>query len=148
MGLGLIFVPLTGATMAELRPGQLAQGTGMFNLTRQLGGSLGIAISATLLSRFTAQSRALLAEHIVIGDPVTLARLDGISRALVAKGMNALSAKQQALMILDRQLQGQASVLAFSKLYLLSGIALMASLPLLLLFRSGKSRGLGPGAAH
>ena len=148
VGLGLIFVPLTGATMAELHPGQLAQGTGMFNLTRQLGGSLGIAISATLLTRFTAQSRALLAEHIVIGDPTTLARLDGISRALVAKGMNALSAKQQALMILDRQLQGQASVLAFSKLYLLSGIALMTSLPLLLLFRSGKSRGLGPGAAH
>jgi DHA2 family multidrug resistance protein len=148
VGLGLIFVPLTGATMAELKTGELPQGTGMFNLTRQLGGSLGIAISATLLSRFTAQSRALLAEHIVIGDPATVARVDGISRALVAKGMNALSAKQQALMILDRQLQGQASVLAFSKLYLLSGLALMAAMPLLFLFRSGKSRGLGPGAAH
>ncbi|MDB4899421.1 MAG: hypothetical protein JWN53_1229 [Gemmatimonadetes bacterium] len=147
-GLGLIFVPLTGATMAELRPGELAQGTGMFNLTRQLGGSLGIAISATLLSRFTAQSRALLAEHIVIGDPIAVARVEGLSRALVGKGMNALTAKQQALMIIDRQLQGQASVLAFSKLYLLSGIALMVSLPLLLLFRTGKSRGLGPGAAH
>ncbi len=144
VGLGLIFVPLTGATMAELRPNQLAQGTGMFNLTRQLGGSLGIAISATLLSRFTAQSRALLAEHVVIGDPITLARVDGITRALIAKGMNALTAKQQALMIIDRQLQGQASVLAFSKLYLISGIALLASLPLLLLFRSGKSRGHGP----
>jgi DHA2 family multidrug resistance protein len=120
----------------------------MFNLTRQLGGSLGIAISATLLSRFTAQSRALLAEHIVIGDPLTVSRVDGIARALVAKGTNALSAKQQALMILDRQLQGQASVLAFSKLYLLSGLALMAAMPLLFLFRSGKSRGLGPGASH
>ena len=148
VGLGLIFVPLTGATMAELKTSELAQGTGMFNLTRQLGGSLGIAISATLLQRFTAQSRALLAEHIVTGDPATLARMDGITRVLVAKGMNALSAKQQALMIIDRQLQGQASVLAFSKLYLLSGLALMAALPLLLLFRSGKSRGLGPGAAH
>ena len=147
VGLGLIFVPLTGATMAELTPNQLAQGTGMFNLTRQLGGSLGIAISATLLSRFTAQSRALLAEHVVIGDPITLARVDGITHLLISKGMNALSAKQQALMIIDRQLQGQATVLAFSKLYLLSGLALMASLPLLLLFRSGKSRGLGP-AVH
>jgi DHA2 family multidrug resistance protein len=119
----------------------------MFNLTRQLGGSLGIAISATLLSRFTAQSRALLAEHVVIGDPTTLARLNGITQVLISKGMNAITAKQQALMIIDRQLQGQASVLAFSKLYLLSGIALLASLPLLLLFRSGKSRGHGP-AAH
>ena len=147
VGLGLIFVPLTGATMAELKPEQLAQGTGMFNLTRQLGGSLGIAISATLLSRFTAQSRALLAEHVVVGAPITVARLDGLTRALVAKGADVFSARQQALAILDRQLQGQASVLAFSRLYLLSGLALMASLPLLLLFRSGKSRGHGP-AAH
>lgn len=148
VGLGLIFVPLTGATMAELKTSELAQGTGMFNLTRQLGGSLGIAISATLLSRFTAQSRALLAEHVTIGDPVTVARVEGITRALVIRGMNAFTAKQQALAIVDRQLQAQASVLAFSRLYLLSGIALMVSLPLLLLFRSGKSRGLGPGAAH
>ena len=147
VGLGLIFVPLTGATMAELKPNQLAQGTGMFNLTRQLGGSLGIAISATLLSRFTAQARALLAEHVVTGDPTTVMRVEGLTRALIAKGMNALAAKQQALMIIDRQLQAQASVLAFSRLYLLSGIALLASLPLLLLFRSGKSRGHGP-ASH
>ena len=146
VGLGLIFVPLTGATMAELAPQQLAQGTGMFNLTRQLGGSLGIAISATLLSRFTAQSRALLAEHVVAGDPLTTSRVEGLTRALIAKGADVLSAKQQALVILDRQLQGQASVLAFSKLYLISGMALMASLPLLLLFRSGKSRGQSPSA--
>jgi MFS transporter, DHA2 family, multidrug resistance protein len=146
IGLGLIFVPLTGATMAELKPAELAQGTGMFNLTRQLGGSLGIAISATLLGRFTAQSRALLSEHIVTGDPTSLARLEMLTRGLVSRGVNAVAAKQQALAVLDRQMQGQASVLAFSKLYLLSGIALVASLPLLLLFRSGKSRGLGPGA--
>jgi DHA2 family multidrug resistance protein len=146
VGLGLIFVPLTGATMAELKDSELAQGTGMFNLTRQLGGSLGIAISATLLSRFTAQSRALLAEHVVVGDPAAAARVQGITRALIAKGADALSAKQQALFILDKQLQGQASVLAFSKLYLLSGIALVVALPLMLLFRTGKSRGLGAGA--
>jgi DHA2 family multidrug resistance protein len=146
VGLGLIFVPLTGATMADLKDSELAQGTGMFNLTRQLGGSLGIAISATLLSRFTAQSRALLAEHVAVGDAQSMARVQGITRALIAKGADAISAKQQALFILDKQLQAQASVLAFSKLYLLSGIALVAALPLMLLFRTGKSRGLGPGA--
>jgi len=148
VGLGLIFVPLTGATMAELKPFELAQGTGMFNLTRQLGGSLGIAISATLLGRFTAQSRALLSEHVVNGDPTTMARVEMLTRGLISRGMNAVTAKQQALAVLDRQMQGQASVLAFSKLYLFSGLALVVSLPLLLLFRSGKSRGLGPGAGH
>jgi MFS transporter, DHA2 family, multidrug resistance protein len=148
VGLGLIFVPLTGATMAELPAQELAQGTGMFNLTRQLGGSVGIALSATLLGRFTAQSRALLAEHVITGDPSSMARVEMLTRGLMSRGMNAITAKQQALAVLDRQIQGQASVQAFSKLYLLSGLALMASLPLLLLFRSGKSRGLGPGGGH
>ena len=81
-------------------------------------------------------------------DPTTMARVDGLTRALIAKGAPVLVAKQQALSILDRQMMGQASVLAFSKLYLLSGIALVCAMPLMLLFRSGKSRGLGPGAAH
>jgi hypothetical protein len=49
-------VPLTNASMAELRSSELAQGTGLFNLTRQLGGSLGIAVMATLLTRFSLQN--------------------------------------------------------------------------------------------
>ncbi|HKN65075.1 MAG TPA: DHA2 family efflux MFS transporter permease subunit [Gemmatimonadaceae bacterium] len=145
VGLGLIFVPLTNASMAELRTRELAQGTGMFNLTRQLGGSLGIAIMATLLTRFTTQSKQLLTEHVTTMDPTSLGRLDQITRALIARGMSAGSAHQQALMVLDRQIGAQASVLAFSKIYVLSGAILLCSLPLLFLFRTGKGRGaMGP----
>ena len=54
IGIGLVFVPLTGMTVADLKPQQMAQGTGLFNLSRQLGGSLGIAAAATLVTRFTA----------------------------------------------------------------------------------------------
>jgi DHA2 family multidrug resistance protein len=146
-GLGLIFVPLTNATMADLPDKDLAQGTGMFNLTRQLGGSMGIAIMATLLTRFTASLKSSLTEHVVAGAPATQARLDMLTHGLMAKGMTALSAHQQALAILDRQISVQASVLAFSKIYLLSGILLVAALPLMLLFRTGKGRGMG-GSVH
>lgn len=144
VGLGLIFVPLTNASMAELRMRELAQGTGMFNLTRQLGGSLGIAIMATLLTRYTRQAKSLLTEHVTTMDPITTERLSALTRGLMARGMDALSAKQQALMVLDRQMQAQASVLAFSRIYLLSGLILCAALPLLLLFKTGKGRGMGP----
>jgi DHA2 family multidrug resistance protein len=141
VGLGLIFVPLTSATMAELKVNELAQGTGMFNLTRQLGGSLGIAIMATLLVRFTAGNKARLTEHISSTDPLVLGRLDGIMRGLITRGINPTVAKQQALMLLDRQVAAQASVLAFSRIYLLSGVILLCSLPLLFLFRTGRGRG-------
>jgi DHA2 family multidrug resistance protein len=144
-GLGLIFVPLTNATMAELRTSQLAQGTGMFNLTRQLGGSMGIAVMATLLTRYTTQAKAVLTEHIVAGDPSTQARLAMLAHGAMARGAPAIVAHRQALAILDRQLGAQASVLAFSKIYLLSGLLLCAALPLLLLFRTGRGRGaMGP----
>jgi len=141
VGLGLIFVPLTNASMAELRVSELAQGTGMFNLTRQLGGSLGIAIMATLLTCFTTQKRALIGEHVTTMDPASLSRLQSITQGLIAHGANPLVAKQQALFLLDRQIGAQASVLAFSRIYILSGIILMACLPLLFLFRTGKGRG-------
>ena len=147
VGLGLIFVPLTNATMADLKLKDLAQGTGMFNLTRQLGGSLGIAIMATLLTRFTAEKKAVLAEHVTTMDPMSLGRLGQITQGLIARGMNPILAKQQALLILDRQVGAQASVLAFSRIYVLSGVVLLASLPLLFLFKTGKGRGTA-GLAH
>jgi DHA2 family multidrug resistance protein len=147
VGLGLIFVPLTNSTMAELSNAELAQGTGMFNLTRQLGGSLGIAMMATLLTRFTTQKRALIGEHVTTTDPATLSRWDSITRGLIGRGINPITAKQQALALLDHQVQAQASVLAFSRIYILSGAILVAALPLLLLFRTGKGRGMA-GLAH
>jgi DHA2 family multidrug resistance protein len=80
-------------------------------------------------------------------DPISLGRLDQITGGLIARGMNPIMAKQQALMILDKQVQAQASVLAFSRIYILSGIILVSMLPLLFLFRTGKNRGAA-GLAH
>ena len=146
-GLGLIFVPLTNATMADVATERLAQGTGMFNLTRQLGGSLGIAVMATLLGRFAAQNRAALVSNLASADAGSTARLAMLTQGLVAKGASLLAAKQQALALLDRQVMVQANVLAFSRIYLLSGLLLCAALPLLFLFRTGKGRG-SAGPVH
>jgi DHA2 family multidrug resistance protein len=145
MGLGLIFVPLTNATMADLQVKDLAQGTGMFNLMRQLGGSLGIAVMATLLARFVTTEKALLTEHVGATDPETMSRLSLLTRGLISRGTNPLIAQQQALAILDRQVSVQSTMLAFSKIYLYSGLVLIVGLPLLFLFRTGRARGsVGP----
>jgi DHA2 family multidrug resistance protein len=145
--LGLIFVPLTNATMADLKVKDLAQGTGMFNLFRQLGGSLGIAIVATLLFRFQATEKALVTTHVSAGDPETMARLSMLTRGLIARGVNAFTARTEALAILDRQITLQANMLAFSRIYWLSGLVLVCALPLLLLFRTGRARGFA-GPVH
>ncbi|MCC6241316.1 MAG: DHA2 family efflux MFS transporter permease subunit [Gemmatimonadaceae bacterium] len=141
IGLGLIFVPLTNATVAGLPMTSIGQGTGLFNLMRQLGGSLGIAIMATMLSRLTKVEKAVLSEHVGSYDAATLERLGALTKAMMSRGMDLSLAKQQALMVLDQQLSAQASVLAFSRLYLASGFVLIAALPLLLIWRTGRSTG-------
>jgi DHA2 family multidrug resistance protein len=71
-----------------------------------------------------------------------------LTRAFVARGADVATAGRQALLVIDRQVQAQASVLAFSRIYLLSGLLLVVSLPLLLLWRTGRARGSGGSIPH
>ncbi|MES3034283.1 MAG: DHA2 family efflux MFS transporter permease subunit [Gemmatimonadota bacterium] len=140
VGMGLIFVPLTNASMAELSPEDVPQGTALFNLTRQLGGSLGIAIMATLLSRFTSGARSNLATHLSTGDPDVLQRLGVLTQGFVARGSDATTATAQAYRVLERQLLAQASVISFSKIYLISAVVMFLGLPLLFFWKTGRNR--------
>jgi len=144
-GLGMMFVPLTTITLAELSVRELPQGTGLYNFFRQLGGSLGIAAIATLLSHYTAQYRAILAEHLASGDPGTLGRIDILTRAMIARGADSWTARQRAFGIIDREVMGQASVIAYSRIYVISAALILALIPLLLLVRH--TRGAA-GAQH
>ena len=140
VGMGLIFVPLTNASMADLSATDVPQGTALFNLTRQLGGSLGIAIMATLLSRFTSSARSNLVTHMSAGDPEVTARIATISRAFIARGSDATTAAAQAYRVLERQVLAQASVISFSKIYLISAVLMVLGLPLLLFWKTGRNR--------
>jgi len=141
VGLGLMFVPLTTVTLAELAPSELAQGTGLYNFFRQLGGSFGIAGIATLLSRFTAQYRAVLAEHITGLDATSTGRLQTLMRGMMARGADAWTARARAYHLMEAQLSGQASVIAYSRVYILSAVIILAIIPMLVLVRQTRSAG-------
>jgi DHA2 family multidrug resistance protein len=143
VGLGLIFVPLTQVAVADLRPQQLDQGTGLFNLSRQLGGSFGIAVAATLLSRFTEQSREGLRAHLSIAAPETAAWLQAVTLRMQRLGGTVAEAQARAYALLDLKLHQQASVIAFEKVFLIMGATFVCALPLLLLFRTGRTQGGG-----
>jgi DHA2 family multidrug resistance protein len=143
VGLGLMFVPLTTITLAELNAEELGQGAGLYNFFRQLGGSFGIAGIATLLSRYTTQVRAVVGDHVSATDPAVIARVNGMTGAMMAHGADAWTAKQRALTIIDQQLVGQASVIAYSRIYVLSAVLMLTLIPLLLLVRQTKGSGGG-----
>jgi len=144
VGLGLMFVPLTTITLAELSPTELPQGTGLYNFFRQLGGSFGIAGIATLLARYTTQLRAMLGDHVAYGDPTVTARVNALTSGMMARGADAWTAKQRALTLMDHQLVAQASVLAYSRIYMLSALLILCLIPLLLLVKQTK----GAGGSH
>src|SRR5207247_2415680 len=121
VGLGLIFVPLTNLALADLPMSKIPNGTGLFNLLRQLGGSVGIAVSATLVQRFTAIHRADLIANVTQYSEATRERLGGIMARVVATGTPAPLAQSKALMVLNGQVTRQALMLSFEQLFLLFG---------------------------
>ncbi len=144
-GLGLMFVPLTTLTLAELPSRELAQGTGLYNFFRQLGGSFGIAIFALLLEHFQVTSRARLAEHVAIGDPAVTQRIEMIAGGFARHGADPVAAHQQALAVIQGEIMTQASVLSYARVYMLAALVILLLLPLLVLVRRTRATG---GATH
>jgi DHA2 family multidrug resistance protein len=148
VGLGLIFVPLTNLALSDLPMSRIPNGTGLFNLMRQLGGSVGIALSATLLQRFTAIHRADLAANVTIYAEATRERLATITSALIARGELPALAQTKAVGFLNGIVTQQALMLSFEQLFLLFGSCFVLSLPLLFLMHTNKGKAVGDGGAH
>src|SRR3989449_922557 len=147
VGLGLIFVPLTNLALADLPMSRIPNGTGLFNLMRQLGGSVGIALSATLLQRFTSIHRADLAANVTQYSEAARERIAAITQALIGRGDLPALAQTKAIGFVNGIVTRQAMMLSFEQLFLLFGAAFVLSLPLLLLMH--RSRGpAAAGAAH
>lgn len=146
VGIGLMFVPLTASSLARLRGRTLGQGAAIFNLSRQLGGSIGIAALATLLVRFTATYRAVLSEHITVYDPAVQARLAAGTRAFMATSPDSTTAAHRAVEALSRTLDAQASLLAYEQIFRIVGVIFLLSMPLILFLE--RPRGKGPVDVH
>ncbi|MGC4088788.1 MAG: DHA2 family efflux MFS transporter permease subunit [Polyangiaceae bacterium] len=139
-----MFLPMSMATFASVPVKDVAKATGLYNLTRQLGGSMGIAVLTTLLSSRTAFHRSVLIEKLGSSDVSTLERVRALSGGFLAKGFDAESARQQALTLLDGSVTMQATVMSFADSFWLVAAVFVCTMPLLFLL-GGKKR--GPTAA-
>ena len=101
----MMFLPLSLATLGSLPAKDISAGSGFYNLTRQLGGSIGIAILTTLLDRREAYHRAILAEKVSIYNPATNQRLDSLVGAFQSQGADSITAQNQALAIVNQAIK-------------------------------------------
>ncbi len=147
IGMPLMFLPLSLAAIAPLPKQDIAKASGVYNLTRQLGGSMGIAMLSTILSRRIVQHSEAIGEHLGANDPRTLERLALLTQAFVAHGFDALDAKTAALTALAGQVRAQASVMAFNDTFHITAVLVLLTLPFIF-FLGGKAGGKVEGGSH
>jgi DHA2 family multidrug resistance protein len=146
-GMALLFVPLTTVAMATIARERMGYATSLFNLMRNIGGSIGIAITGTILQRQRQVVGTMLGENVSAYDPVTQSMFEQIKAGLVAAGADAVTATQRTYMILHGMLLQQASMVSFVMLFRLLGVVFLVMLPLVLLMKRPRGSS-GPVGAH
>jgi DHA2 family multidrug resistance protein len=145
-GTALIFVPLTTITMGTLRQEQMGNATGIFNLMRNLGGGIGIAMVTTLLARRAQTHQAMMVGHLTPYDPAYqewMAKVGGH----IGGGSGSAAGQLTAHGVLYNELLRQANLWAYVDAFRLLAFLCLLCIPTLLLFRRARSKG-GAAMTH
>lgn len=142
-----MFLPLSLATLGDLPKRDIAAGSGFYNLTRQMGSSIGIALITTSLAHRESIHRAVLAEKINMAQPQTLSRLHLFTGAFNQHTADPVLAKHQALAAMDGILNSQSLLLSFADVFMYVAAAFVITLPLLFLLGKGANK-QAAAAAH
>ena len=127
----------------QLRGRNIAQGAGLTNMARQLGGSFGVALIATFIEKRSWVHRTHLLEHVSVYDPQLRERIDAIMRALIAKGSTAWEAQRQAWRAVEGLVVQQTYLLTYMDAFRIVGIFFLVCIPLLMLFKRRRRGGSG-----
>jgi DHA2 family multidrug resistance protein len=146
MTMALLFVPLTTTTMDPIPKEQMGNATSIFNLMRNIGGSVGIAAATTFLERRTQVQINHLGANVTAYSGAAQQMMQGARGALMAGGASSATATQQAYGMMFGSVARQATMLAFLETFRLLGLVFLILLPFLLLMRRPAQRGAAPPA--
>ena len=138
IGLAFVNVPLINQSVATLEPRQLPTGIAIVNMTRQIGGAFGVAITNTYVTQRTAVHRGDLVSNIQPGDLLTTERITAMTQGLIARGINSFDAVTGAYKNLDLIISRQALMLSYLDTFKLAGLFFVVSFPLLFLLQNSK----------
>jgi DHA2 family multidrug resistance protein len=134
VGFSLLFAALSTAALSAVPREIMTAATGLYNVVRQVMGSIGIALAATLLTHSEATYHAVLAEDA--SGTVAQQWLRSAAAGMQALGADAATARQRALGVLDLKVTQQATVLAYNHIFVLVAALFVIVTPLVLLLRN------------
>ncbi|WP_017348772.1 MDR family MFS transporter [Pantoea sp. A4] len=135
----MAMLPLNQASMAVVKTEEAADAAGLYNMMRNLGGSVGLALVGVFIDRQSKMHDDMIRESITANSPLANERIAGSTASFMSQTTDAAWAHLQALGQLAQQIKQQAMVMTFSETFYLLGIALACCIPLALLLRMPKA---------
>ena len=129
-GQGFVFVPLTTLALATIRRDRLGNATAAFNVLRNVGGSVGIAVSTTMLARRSQYHQSTLTAHVDVWSAATASRLREWAAHFTQQGTDPFTAHGRAVAMLYRDTVAQAQVLAYADQFWVLALMFFAVLAL------------------
>jgi MFS transporter, DHA2 family, multidrug resistance protein len=146
-GSGCVFVPLSTTTMAFLKNEEIGNASGLYNLFRNIGGSIGISIVNTIVARHEQLHRSELAGSLDVARPSVRGAMQGMQQYLSAQGASPATAVQRTYGLLDQALTGQARLWSYVDDFRYMALACFACVPIVFTLKKAVRKGPA-GAAH
>ncbi len=140
-GMAFLFVPINTAAYAFLPREKNNAASGLMNLARNIGGSVGISVVTTMLDRRTQLHLTNLAGNLSLTNPALRAMIQGASNAMRAHGASAANATQQAYALIQGTVERQATMLAYIDCFWFLGVAILLMVPMVFLVKKAKPGG-------
>ena len=149
ISMSMLFVPMTTITMDAIPREEMGNATSIFNLMRNIGGSIGIATAATMLERYRQMYTNILGVHVTPYIPQSQQMLSQLRSSMMASGADPVTAGQKAQAMIFGIVQRQATMLAFLDLMKLFGGLFIIITPLIWLARPPRAgKNAAAAASH
>jgi MFS transporter, DHA2 family, multidrug resistance protein len=149
IGQPFVMLTLSNFAMQGVQPKDMSSASSLFNMTRNLGGSIGIALLATALTNREHFHSARIGESVSNYSLATTTRLDQLTQAFISNGIDPAGASEKALRVVDNLVRRESYVMAYNDGFLIVGLVLLGSIAAVWLADKVKSPGgASAGGAH
>ncbi|HZV66403.1 MAG TPA: DHA2 family efflux MFS transporter permease subunit [Telluria sp.] len=149
LGQPFVMLTLSNFAMQGIGPRDMPSASSLFNMTRNLGGSIGIAMLATALTNREHFHSARIGESVSSYAAPTQARLDQLTQVFISNGIDPATAANQAVAAIDRIVRREAYVMAYNDGFLIMGFILLSCIGAMWFANKVKApRGPSAGGAH
>lgn len=148
IGLGMLFIPITALSLSTLKGQQIGQGAAFTGMMRQLGGSFGVALITTFMSRQNQTHRSDLVSKLDVNNPTVMQRIHGMQQSFMNKGMASDVALKSSYTAMDHMVTKQAAVLSYMDVFFYLAMLFLICVPFVLMVRGNKGKKISMADAH